>query len=288
MNSIVRPSVGPTFLGIGAQKAGTSWLALALSKHPQIFITPKKEVHYFDCDPKYPSPCVCNAGSLVGRLIGRDPGGVDWRESITSFYKKEGRRGFSAWWKKYYFSRYSDGWYLSLFDSNMPQRGEITPAYSLLDQTDVQRVRDVVGDVRVLLILRDPAERDWSQFRFHCDLGGIDPGQLKEDEIRKYLALPEVTERSNYAAMFDRWTSVFGDQVGVFCFEDIKEAPDRFLSKILLFLGVEIPTSVELGKMIPVKPVNKSCALNMPDSIRAELTARHGTAHRIWTQSRTG
>ena len=34
----------PNFLGIGAQKSGTSWLAKQLSKHPEIWMTPIVEV----------------------------------------------------------------------------------------------------------------------------------------------------------------------------------------------------------------------------------------------------
>jgi hypothetical protein len=37
----------PNFLIIGAQKAGSSWLAGALRRHPDVFI-PKDEVHFFD------------------------------------------------------------------------------------------------------------------------------------------------------------------------------------------------------------------------------------------------
>ena len=36
------------FVCIGAQKAGTTWLARMLSRHPQVFVTPVKEIHYFD------------------------------------------------------------------------------------------------------------------------------------------------------------------------------------------------------------------------------------------------
>ena len=38
---------GPSFVGIGAQRAGTSWLYNCLIEHPEIFM-PQKEVHYFD------------------------------------------------------------------------------------------------------------------------------------------------------------------------------------------------------------------------------------------------
>lgn len=36
------------FLGIGAQKAGTTWLYFNLKKHPDVFLTEEKELHFWD------------------------------------------------------------------------------------------------------------------------------------------------------------------------------------------------------------------------------------------------
>jgi len=38
----------PHFLGIGAQKAGTSWLYANLRRHPQLYLPDQKEVHFWD------------------------------------------------------------------------------------------------------------------------------------------------------------------------------------------------------------------------------------------------
>jgi hypothetical protein len=38
----------PDFLGIGAQKAGTTWLYQNLLRHPDLYLPPTKEAHYFD------------------------------------------------------------------------------------------------------------------------------------------------------------------------------------------------------------------------------------------------
>ena len=43
----------PTFLVIGAAKAGTSTLVHQLRQHPEIFMSPKKELHFFSFDPTY-------------------------------------------------------------------------------------------------------------------------------------------------------------------------------------------------------------------------------------------
>lgn len=38
----------PDFLGIGAQKAGTTWLFEQLRTHPEVYFPKRKELHYFD------------------------------------------------------------------------------------------------------------------------------------------------------------------------------------------------------------------------------------------------
>jgi len=49
-NRLLDPSTVPfpDFLGIGAQKAGTSWLYENLKSHPDLFLPEEKELHYFD------------------------------------------------------------------------------------------------------------------------------------------------------------------------------------------------------------------------------------------------
>lgn len=40
----------PHFLGIGAQKSGTTWLHENLVRHPELYLPEEKELHYFDRD----------------------------------------------------------------------------------------------------------------------------------------------------------------------------------------------------------------------------------------------
>lgn len=43
----------PTFLIVGAQKAGTTSMDFYLREHPDIFMYPKKEIHFFDNDERF-------------------------------------------------------------------------------------------------------------------------------------------------------------------------------------------------------------------------------------------
>ena len=38
----------PNYLVIGAPRSGTSWLARNLRTHPQVYLSPEKEIHFFD------------------------------------------------------------------------------------------------------------------------------------------------------------------------------------------------------------------------------------------------
>ena len=38
----------PDFIGIGAQKAGTTWLGHNLQLHPDVWMPRNRELHYFD------------------------------------------------------------------------------------------------------------------------------------------------------------------------------------------------------------------------------------------------
>lgn len=40
----------PTFIGIGAQRAGTTWLYECLNQHPQVFMSAEKELGYFGAE----------------------------------------------------------------------------------------------------------------------------------------------------------------------------------------------------------------------------------------------
>lgn len=39
--------MGPNFICVGAAKAGSTWLHLCLSEHPEVFVPPQKEIRFF-------------------------------------------------------------------------------------------------------------------------------------------------------------------------------------------------------------------------------------------------
>ena len=131
--------MSPDFIGIGAQKAGTTWLHRNLRVHPQIFM-PRKEVHYFDRK-------IDDRSNAVSRLLGKRPSDEQWRRQIKHWLGLHARTlslRELLWDLNYYMRTYDDDWYASVFEPVQGRvTGEITPAYSALDEGRVARVHPV-------------------------------------------------------------------------------------------------------------------------------------------------
>lgn len=222
-------TAGPRFLGIGAQKAGTTWLWENLREHPQLWLPVVKELHWFDV--QYPSS-VFPAGSRPYR----HRTGLSRYRPLLRYPALNNAR----WLWQFYHSLHSDDDYLALFNVQGEQlTGEITPAYATLDVKTVQHVHALLpDDCRIVLILREPVERLWSGLRMHCRKNGTDWRALSMDELNALAAKPAHAVRSDYAYTLQNW-SVFSDRLGVFFYENLCAAPQEFLVSVLRFLNVD-------------------------------------------------
>lgn len=178
----------PDFLGIGAQKAGSTWLHANLVLHPQLYLPEAKELHYFD------------------------------------------------WYRTPTLRRYAE----EFRPAGCLMAGEITPGYSALSRRRIRRVHRLLPRAKVLLLLRDPIERAWSQLRM--DLArkrGRDPGTISPDEVASRLTQRGAWRRSDLAGVVDRWSDHYGDQLWIGAYEDIGTRPEQLLRSVLDHLGVD-------------------------------------------------
>lgn len=257
----------PDFLGIGGTRCGTTWLHEQLRTHPQLWLPPVKELHYFDRSTRYASPSHLAHDGLRRRLSAGDDATLQWHHEARRDLLRAPRHPSTAAWKlRYYLGRPDDDWYTSLFPRRRGLlRGEITPSYSLLTPADVARVHSLMPDAKLLFLVRDPVERAWSGFRRKG---------LTDDEIRARLDRPAIDRRTDYLTTLDTWSAVFPrDQLFVGFFDDITADPARLLTDVLTFLGVDagpqhIPADLH-------RRVNAARAVPMPADVRASLTRKH-------------
>lgn len=202
----------PDFLVIGAPKAGTTALHVALSRHPQVFMSAVKEPKFFLTDGTEP---VARGGPGDSRTI---------REQV---------------WRR------ED--YEALFDP-APEgalKGESTTLY-LRDRDAQRRIHDTIPDAKLIAVLRDPVDRAHSNWT-HLHSAGLEP----EDDFLKACDLePEraakgwapfwrYLEQGRYGEQIEHLYSLFTkEQVLILLYRDYRERPVEILDEVCEFLGI--------------------------------------------------
>jgi hypothetical protein len=227
----------PDFIGIGAQKAGTTWLYRNLRAHPQIWM-PKKEIHYFD------QRINDTSFSLRARVLGKRPEDETWRQQVrywTGVYLKQFSLPGLIWVYKYYMRPPNDDWYAALFRAGVGKTtGEITPNYSVLERAQIAHVREIMPDARIVFMMRNPLERAWSQTVMYFDKR--EGRRIEEVREEDFLAFTrsQSSLHTDYLRTLANWGSYFPkDQVFIGFLEDIHFYPNRLLSRLYRFLGVD-------------------------------------------------
>lgn len=267
----------PDFLGIGVTKAGTTWLWTQLIKHPDVWMTPAKELHYFDRSVSYPTVNILATTHLRDRLAGSE----NWDRSqivlglgriLYSVLRVKPRN--ALWWSRWTFGNYDDSWYVSLFDDAEASQvcGEITPGYAILKIEDILRIRNINPGVRLILMIRDPIERAWSGLR-HNVARGKAINWASERDVLARLGKEDVALRGDYERIVDNYLAVFDSSQLLVCFYDaISSDPGGLLAAITDFLDI---SPLRLGERELMKRVNVSPERPIPDSVKRILVAQY-------------
>jgi hypothetical protein len=217
-NGAFTGDAGPDFLCIGAQKGGTTWLYQQLDSHPDFWMPPIKELHYFD---------------KLGRVQRasaprcRDERDLRFVESIKSLCAEP---------------RIDLQNYARLFEpKGSLLSGDISPSYSTLSDEVIRRVIRCFPNLRVIFLARDPVERLWSHLSMEVHYRQIEPFDVTDvDEINRNLLRRGLLLRSYPSAVVRRWKRhVHPDQFRVYFFDDLQRNPAELRRSILHFLGAD-------------------------------------------------
>lgn len=225
------------FIGIGAHKSGTSWLYSCLMQLPDFSLPPIKEIHYFDRSSKYPSPNHLEKTNFIERVKN-----YNWtKEALITIIKHLLKGNFKRvkWYSKWYFSKYNDDWYLSLFNSFKGLTGEISPSYSILDEEDISKMYKIAPQARIIFLIRNPIDRAWSNFRFNSKfINNFDIRSVNTNDIEKFMNSKHQELRSNYIHTMENYSRIFPKNQILVCFYDaIKDNPLNLLNEIVKFIG---------------------------------------------------
>ncbi len=140
-------------------------------------------------------------------------------------------------------------WYADHFrhcDSSRPV-GEICPYFRTREARE--RIARHLPKCKIIVTLRDPVDRSYSQYRLMRRIGLID-GTFEQE-----FKHPRIVETNRYAFHLRQWINVFGSEnIKVLLFRDLKRDPQAFLDQVCEFIG--IPNISLAAKTITANDVN--------------------------------
>ena len=203
----------PEFLTVGAMKSGTTALYQYLKQHPQIYMGPVRETRFF---------CL---------------------ENSTPDFKGPGD---ARTIHKYVVTNIED--YQNIFSKARPDQivGERCNVY-LCDPTAAERIYAHIPQVKIIVLLRNPVERAYSNY-----LNTVRNGREKAQTFSKALSLEEDRTSRNwdyfwryqqtgfYYEQLKRYYERFSpQQIRIYLYKDWKENNLAILKDIFSFIGVD-------------------------------------------------
>jgi len=199
----------PNFLIIGAAKSGTSSLYMYLKQHPQVFMSPVKEPHFFSFNNQ--TKMTTGPGDPI-------------HEAITDFKEYE-----------------------ALFDGATTEKavGEASTSYLYRPEAP-ERIHDVLPDVKLIAILRNPADRAFSAYmhvvRDQRETAKTFSEALALEKERKHAGWEPIwhfTSVGRYYEQLSRYYALFNrDQIRLFLYEDLAADQENLLREVYQFLNV--------------------------------------------------
>ncbi len=221
----------PDFIIGGAMKSGTSSLHLLLHELPDVFM-PRPELFYFDVDDVEQHPEFFS--------------GPDGAWAMPRFAFRNDK----------YFARYAS------YFQDAPATaltGEDSTTY-LASGRAPRRIRAALPDVRLIFLLRDPAQRTYSHYWHLVRSGRATAGF--EETLRTTPGT--LLQRSVYRPQVERYLELFPrDQLRFVLFEEFVEDPLATLRSVATFLGIRVPD------MLPAPPHHNPARI--PRSTRLHL-----------------
>lgn len=131
-------------------------------------------------------------------------------------------------------------WYAARFDHIDPSTkvtGEFSPSY-FTHPLAPDRIDNYRSGMRIIVSLRDPVERAYSQHLHEIRVGHFSGSDLSFEAGMNNN--PMYLEQSLYGKYLRLWLDTFPeDQIAIFFLEEISEDPQREMVRLCRFLGID-------------------------------------------------
>lgn len=235
----------PTFiLGVGAQKAGTTWLYQQLNRCNFVNMGCLKEYHVWDAiysEDMHSFISIPKKNEIPAEALRR------LMQTNSGVYEQ-------------YFS--------GLISENVTITGDITPSYAVLTGeqfTSIKKRLENVGfNVKVIFLMRDPVRRNWSALRMYVrdsKEAKID-GKLIVSQFKRFYTSREFKVRTNYNLTVNALrTSFSANEIFIGFYENLFDA--NSLNKLSTFVEADLNFDVKIK-------YNSSLEIDLPIEVYRE------------------
>jgi hypothetical protein len=232
--------VMPNFLIIGAAKAGTTSLYYYLNQHPEIYLPPLKEPHFFSYEGE--------------ELHFKAPGDREALINQSAITKLQD--------------------YQNLFSQISTEKavGEASPSYLYVPKA-AERIKFYIPDAKLIAILRHPVDRAYSAF-LHQYRASVAQGFAGLSDFAQALEEEETFIRDNwmplyhfknggfYCAQLKHYYTFFHpDQIKIYLYEDLTKNSAGMLQDIFRFLEVDDSFSPDVSVKANISGVPRNNVL---------------------------
>jgi hypothetical protein len=232
MENRLKTKKSPNLFVVGAAKSGTTAIYNFLDQHPDIYMSPLKEPHFFCDDIR--------------------------RENFSMQYKRRTRFNIDAYLSKKKLSKKHIAYlnntthYLELFREHSDEKylGEVSNGY-LYSTVAAQNIYNFNPNAKIIMILRDPCERAFS----HCrqEYIGNFSEKVKTRNFVKHIIDDYNIKNDNwggdshtfvqlglYYNQVKRYFDIFPKKnIQIMFYNDLKNNPKKFKNDLFSFLNVD-------------------------------------------------
>jgi hypothetical protein len=196
----------PTFIIIGAAKAGTTALYWYLAEHPAVFMSPVKETNYFAYGLGADGRLLY--GDRIERFTIRSP--LEYEELFASA-------------------------------GDATAIGEASPIYIECPQA-AGRIREQIPSVRIICSLRHPVDRAYSDYVMSLRHEGRSFDPARDLTATAAWARPDshFMRIGHYYEQLVRYFDAFPrERIHVMLFDDLKRSPPEVMRDVYRYVGVD-------------------------------------------------
>ncbi|RAP41498.1 hypothetical protein BYZ73_09530 [Rhodovulum viride] len=281
-------AVARILFGLGAPKAGTSWLGRYLADHPDCHMRSVKELHFFDA---------LEEGRLEREriLLEEKAAGLAGRRPVPRGTRLADLRDLAG-----VMASGDEAAYLAYLEKGRGARplvADITPAYGLLPEARLRRMAGLAADVRFVYLLRDPVERLWSHVRMIARRRAAE-GEALGPSAGRILARvlkggeDHIARRGDYRAVLGRVRAAIDPaRLWLAFYEELFS--DETVDRLCRFLGIaprpaQLALRVHAGPELPMTDDQRTAAARWLAPQYDYVADRLGRVPAAWQAHRMG